>query len=1342
MSLSISKRWALPLVGGIVGPALGQVVFGGLHSAVLGAVLGAVIGTTLAWPSSTESLSAAWKRWTNTLAWNIVFLSFFALYITAAIIWLAMGLAPFIVYAFPELRETLREMGDVTGAGTSVSHVPIVTVLAWNILLESYSVEPAAQVILQYLFSLLNLILGVFLIWLRPWDRTARLLALGMIGTAAIFNLQAHAAYHVLPAIDYLHMPFHFISGIAYIYALLLFPDGKLFRRRSRPRWFTWPLRVLGLLILTFVGLSFGFTDGEPEGLVMFFGVIIPIVGMISQTFRYRHATTVEERQQSRVLMWALMLAFGLALLFGAIMLGLNTIRPGLSGQTLWELQQFVFLVFPSLFAFIPVTLFVVMVRYRLWDIDHVINRTVVYGAFTVALALVYVASVVLFQWVFGTLTALVIAALFLPLRRRVQTFIDRRFYREKVDFRQAFTDFSREVRTIIDLPELVRVLVNRTTDLLHIAHGAVFLRGTDGTFQLAAACNVPQHEIAGEILHRMSLPLNGDMLDRLQGGGAIERPQDTTFPLLVPLLVPRANRGRDEVTSSLLVGILALGPRLSGQGYSRDDQALLVGLADQAGTAIHVAQLIEEQRAEAQRREATEQRLEAYHNSPVGRAEGMAQALVFQPETALIKMHNLAQQAGNDSNTAGVLDHLPKVLANLDAHLLSGFAEGFLFVRLSESAPELLQVGLRVLVEHLELPDATYVEGRADALVRYELCRQALGASSIAQIAELVSVFENWRKAEGSGLKIGPASFLVDLDRGLLELQPVVEALRAYERVQAAQDRLAYLASAVERLHRVDRFARAELGIADRPVIQRIAESWLAIVTSAISELQTRAQIVCTLLTHHVWRSEVIGLTLSLRNIGRGTALNVRVSVTPTPGYSPIDETVQVARLVPGEETQVELRVELCLAARVDDFRARFVIRYADPRGPDQIEHFADVVSLLTAEGAFQFIPNPYVVGTPLQTGSPLFMGREHLVGFIHENLAAAHRNNLVLIGQRRTGKTSLLKQLPVRLSDAYLPVYLDGQTLGFDPGLPNFFLTLATEITFALEDRGFSIDPPELHHFVDSPASTFEHRFLAAIREMIGDRHLLILLDEFEELEAAVRRGNLPPSVFSFLRHLMQHTDNLSVIFCGTHRLEELAADYWSALFNISLYRQVGFLERPEALRLIQEPVAIYGMRYDDLALEKIWRVTSGHPYFLQLLCHSLVNRYNKTQRSYVTIGDVNAALEEILATGEAHFVYLWTESTIDEQLALTALSRMMPLTGQTTTVQVVDYLIERGVSRERRAVGEALQRLALRNILKANSDAGLGIEDAYRWQLGLLALWVEKYRSFNRVVDEVYR
>ncbi len=1072
--------------------------------------------------------------------------------------------------------------------------------------------------------------------------------------------------------------------------------------------------------------------------------------GVFAQVYRYTHVSTPVQRQQTKWVVTGVVLAF--VGYFGNQLFRLFVPYLDLDPTALTISTVTGITLSTVLMLLVPLSIRTSMLHRRLWAIDPLIQRTLVYGTLTGALAILYFGSVFIFQRIFRQFTALqsdivvviltlIIAGLFQPLRRRVQNFIDRRFYREKVDFRRAFTSFSREIRTIIDLPELLRVLIDRTTRLLHIHHSAVFLRNADRMFELVEARNLSADEA--------QLTLETHTLAQLQSGHAIPRPTHRLFPLLVPLIAPRAE-------GSQLVGVLALGPRLSGQDYTREDQALLTGLADQAGTAIYVARLIQEYQAEAHRREEIEHRLEMHRNSPIGRAETFAQTLLYQPETTLVELHRLAQAASQDPNAAAMLDHLPRVLDTVGATPLAELAEAFHYLYDSQSAPEMLPVALRTLVAQLEryptegiqyvcrwqpgMPPPDEVSAcnappllhAAEALITYRLCQTVLEANSITEITELMHVLEQQPSA--------PNGLLHDLQASLDGVRQVAEALHAYERLDTSRDKLAYLASAVERLRRVDYLARSELGSADRAIVQRIAERWLNIVTGAMSELQTRSQLVCQLLTRHTWQGDVVPLVLNLRNDGRGAALNLRITLTPSGEYSLLEDVAHLERLGQGEEARVELRVRPHLAEGADYFRARFVIIYTDPRGPDQVEHFADVVHLLGAEGEFQYIPNPYVVGTPLDGGSPLFFGREDLVTYIQQNLSASHQNNLVLIGQRRTGKTSLLKQFPLRLGDNYLPVYLDGQALGLDPGLPNFFLALATEIAFALEDRGFDVPPPEYQDLLDSPAAFFEREFLVNVRRAIGARHLLIMFDEFEELETAARRGNLDPSVFGFLRHLIQHSERLSVIFCGTHRLEELASDYWNVLFNISLYRHIGFLEQDEALRLVQEPVAVYGMRYDDLALDKIWRVTAGHPYFLQLLCHSLVNHHNRTQRNYVTVADVNAALDEILASGEAHFLYLWTEATTEERLVLAALSRMIPLTGQATLPQVMDYLAERGVELERRAFSDALHRLTLRDVLSAGNDLDPTLGEVYRWRMGLLGLWVEKFKSLNRVLDEI--
>jgi hypothetical protein len=1182
---------------------------------------------------------------------------------------------------------------------------------------------------------------------------------------------------------------------------LYTFPDGQFVPRWTRPLAFIWvgwllswvlfptptvifdrddlslPLRLLAFLIpsddSTFLAML--------QSMRVFSLYLVLLCwfgsGVFAQIYRYTRVSTPLQRQQTKWVVFGLTAAFVGYFGFQLLSLLLPPLHQPGSTRLFYHVIGKPLSVL--LMLLMPLSIGISILRRRLWDIDPIIQSTMIYTTLTGTLALVYLGCVFLFQWLFRALTgqqsdiAIVIstlasAAVVQPLRRRLQDFIDRRFYRERVDFRRTIIHFSREVRTIIDLQELLRILVQRTTDLLHITHGAVFLRDPDGTFRQTEAhyTSGDQTRAHGDLVRvspsdgAITLSLPTSQLGQLLNGRVVSLTWGKSFSLLVPLIAPR-------MEGNELVGVLALGSRLSGQGYSREDHTLLMSLADQAGTAIYVARLIQEKQAEAQRREEVERRLEAHRNSPAGRAETLAETLLFEPANALVELHRLAQAAGQDPHSASLLDHLPNALNSYGAEPIARLAEGFNYLFTSQLEPEVLPVGLRTIIAQLEDypaeglefvcrwdPDGSHerqpelppadLRYAAEALTIYRLCQKALQVNSIAQITQLLPALQDRKEKGGEGAERQAAATVMTkpfqaLSQALAGLHPVAEALYAYERMDTSRDKLAYLASTVERLRRVDHVARTELGSADRPVIQLIAENWLAVVTGAISDLQTRAEIVCRLLTRHTWQDDAVPLVLSLRNEGRGAALNLQITLLPTPEYTLIDQAAQIEQIAPGDEVRVEMRVRPHLEEGADQFRARFVILYTDPRGADQVENFADVVRLLAGEGEFQFIPNPYVVGTPLEAGSPLFFGRGDVVAFIQENLAALHRNNLVLIGQRRTGKTSLLKQLPVQLGDAYLPVYLDGQALGLDPGLPNFFLSLATEIAFALEDRGLAIDLPDYGDFADSPTTSFERGFLARVRDVIGERHLLIMFDEFEEMESAVQRGNLDPSIFGFLRHMIQHSNNLSVIFCGTHRLEELASDYWNVLFNISLYRQIAFLEQPEALRLIQEPVAGYGMRYDDLALDKMWQVTAGHPYFLQLLCHSLVNRHNKTERSYVTVGDVNAALDDILASGEAHFVFLWMEATPEERLILAALSRMIPLTGHATLVQVADYLAERGVDLERRIVSDALHRLALRHILTAAGEADPVIGEAYRWRLGLLGLWVEKYRSMSRVVEE---
>ncbi|MBA3570107.1 MAG: hypothetical protein H0W28_12385 [Pyrinomonadaceae bacterium] len=139
-------------------------------------------------------------------------------------------------------------------------------------------------------------------------------------------------------------------------------------------------------------------------------------------------------------------------------------------------------------FNFLPIAAGIAILRYHLYDIDIIINRTLVYGVLTAALALVYVGSIVLLQGLFRALTGetsqlavvastLAIAALFVPLRRRIQAFIDRRFYRRKYDLAKTLQAFNAKLRDDVDLDSVADDLVEVVKETMQPAYVSLWLR-------------------------------------------------------------------------------------------------------------------------------------------------------------------------------------------------------------------------------------------------------------------------------------------------------------------------------------------------------------------------------------------------------------------------------------------------------------------------------------------------------------------------------------------------------------------------------------------------------------------------------------------------------------------------------------------------------------------------------------------------------------------------------------------------------------------------------------------------------------------------------------------------
>ena len=209
---------------------------------------------------------------------------------------------------------------------------------------------------------------------------------------------------------------------------------------------------------------------------------------MTSLVYRYRAVYTATERQQTKYVVWGIGVSFTAAVVILFATTGLYVSRGTGFEELLERLEDSVFANFPLLFAIVPLALVVSILRRRLFDIDVLINRTLVYAVLTATLVGTYFGIVVALQAAIRAATdqgsavavvvsTLAIAALVQPLRRRIQDFIDRRFFRRKYDAALTLAAFSDRIRDEVDLEKLREELVGLVQETMEPAHISLWLR-------------------------------------------------------------------------------------------------------------------------------------------------------------------------------------------------------------------------------------------------------------------------------------------------------------------------------------------------------------------------------------------------------------------------------------------------------------------------------------------------------------------------------------------------------------------------------------------------------------------------------------------------------------------------------------------------------------------------------------------------------------------------------------------------------------------------------------------------------------------------------------------------
>ncbi len=294
----------------------------------------------------------------------------------------------------------------------------------------------------------------------------------------------------------------------------------------------------------------------------------------------------------------------------------------------------------------------------------------------------------------------------------------------------------------------------------------------------------------------------------------------------------------------------------------------------------------------------------------------------------------------------------------------------------------------------------------------------------------------------------------------------------------------------------------------------------------------------------------------------------------------------------------------------------------------------------IVKIDSSIQEVNNPYITGVPLTIhNQDLFVGRSEIVKRLELLLKNQPSPPILLYGQRRIGKSSLLNLLPVLLPENYKSLRISFQgPIAFSVDHSSFFYNLARTLTKAAYKQNINLPKVKREYFQYDPSTTFDE-WLDDIETVI-ENNIVLVFDEFEALEEdGFQSGNLNKKfILSIFRDMIQNRSYFKIIFAGLHQLSTFPE--WDNYFINAESVSLGYLTEKEAKQLIEKPIQI---NYTAEAITYILYLTKNHPALLQLICKEIIILKNSQALHYrynVQKSDVEMAIPNALKIGRNFF------------------------------------------------------------------------------------------------------
>jgi hypothetical protein len=305
------------------------------------------------------------------------------------------------------------------------------------------------------------------------------------------------------------------------------------------------------------------------------------------------------------------------------------------------------------------------------------------------------------------------------------------------------------------------------------------------------------------------------------------------------------------------------------------------------------------------------------------------------------------------------------------------------------------------------------------------------------------------------------------------------------------------------------------------------------------------------------------------------------------------------------------------------------------------------------------QEISNPYIIGIPLTEHQEIFVGRSDVSERIERLLLDNRCPPLLLYGQRRTGKTSLINNLGKLLPWQITPLFVDLQgPTSLAKNYAGFLYNISRAmLSSAKRHRELSLPILTREHLNVDPFTHFDEWLDEIEHYLDPTQTVLLILDEFSALEHIFEKGRLDEvSVLGMFRHIIQHRPRIKILLSGSHTLDEF--ERWASyLINVQTVH-ISYLQATEALQLVEQPVKDFSLRYEETASRRVLEITRCHPALIQLVCAEIVtikNKQNINERRLANVSDAEAAIPGALQHGRFFFADIANNQVIKKGLAM---------------------------------------------------------------------------------------